>query len=260
MQGSRQLKKKKKSREAAVVYHDLASVRPEILSNGSSASRDAERSINRDSSGKTESKKKQGAHFRKYQPPWDCWRPWGDLGANPKWQTDGWTFLLKERRTHAGKATSNPRLLVKKSSRGTHTQNLEGKIGKARKAGIETDLSLQQLLTRSGSKMSLKLPRNWDFNLKVEAGKIGTANVFLLPLGSHTWAPTICMLVCRELHLLKNGSLSKSEFGGNLHSSWYVGSKFPNTGRGFFSFGRWCWNGARRCVMGRDCNGVLQVG
>lgn len=29
----------------------------------------------------------------------------------------------------------------------------------------------------------------------------------------------ICMLVYRELNLLKNGSLRKSEFGGNLHSN-----------------------------------------
>lgn len=63
---------------------------------------------------------------------------------------------------------------------------------------------LQQLLTPSGSKMSLKLPRNWDFNLKVEAGKIGTsvsARALALLIASSSPAPTICMLVCGELAL-----------------------------------------------------------
>lgn len=56
--------------------------------------------------------------------------------------------------------------------RKTHTHRLEGKIEKAERAQIVTDLPFQQLLTRTRSKMSLKLPRNWDFNLKGEAGKI----------------------------------------------------------------------------------------
>lgn len=41
--------------------------------------------------------------------------PWGAVGGFgcPPQVTDGWTFPLKERRTHTGKSTSNPRLLVK---------------------------------------------------------------------------------------------------------------------------------------------------
>ncbi|XP_019573925.2 rho GTPase-activating protein 25 isoform X1 [Rhinolophus sinicus] len=54
----------------------------------------------------------------------------------------------------------------------THTHQLEGKIEKARRVRIVTNSPLQQLLTRTRRKMSLKLPRNWDFNLKGEAGKI----------------------------------------------------------------------------------------
>lgn len=56
--------------------------------------------------------------------------------------------------------------------RKTHTHQLEGKIEKAERAQIATDSPFQQLLTRTKSKMSLKLPRNWEFNLKGEAGKI----------------------------------------------------------------------------------------
>lgn len=43
--------------------------------------------------------------------------PWGALGGfgGPSQVTDGWTFPLKERRTHVGKSTSNPSLLVKTS-------------------------------------------------------------------------------------------------------------------------------------------------
>lgn len=64
----------------------------------------------------------------------------------------------------------------------THTHQLEGKIEKARRVRIVTNSPLQQLLTRTRRKMSLKLPRNWDFNLKGEAGKIGMVHVFWLPL------------------------------------------------------------------------------
>lgn len=66
------------------------------------------------------------------------------------------------------------------------------------------------------------------------------------------------MLVGRELNLLRNGSLSKSEFGENLHSNGCVGSKFPSTRRGFFSVWRWCWNGAPPRAEATD--GVLEMG
>ncbi|XP_004435654.1 PREDICTED: rho GTPase-activating protein 25 isoform X2 [Ceratotherium simum simum] len=54
----------------------------------------------------------------------------------------------------------------------THTHQLEGRIEKTRRARIVTDSPLGQLLTGTRSTMSLKLPRNWDFNLKMEAAKI----------------------------------------------------------------------------------------
>lgn len=104
----------------------------------------------------------------------------GGLGTIPQ-VTDDWTFHLRERRTHAGKSTSNPRLPGKQSERRKHSHQPQGKLGKAGRT--EADSPLQQLLPRTGSKMSLKLPRNWDFTLKGEAGKmIGTVRVILLPL------------------------------------------------------------------------------
>lgn len=85
MQGSRQLKKKKKkSREAAVVYHDLVSGRPEILSNRSSASHDAQRSVNWDISGKTESKKSEVHASRGPGPRGTVGGIWRGLGAISK--------------------------------------------------------------------------------------------------------------------------------------------------------------------------------
>ncbi|XP_054977766.1 rho GTPase-activating protein 25 [Sorex araneus] len=49
---------------------------------------------------------------------------------------------------------------------------LEAKTERLRRARIGIASTLLLLLTGTRSKMSLKLPRNWDFNLKMEAGKI----------------------------------------------------------------------------------------
>lgn len=179
----------------------------------------------------------------------------GGLGGirvpSPKWQTDVWTFLLKERRAHAGKSTPNPGLLVKNSQRGTHTENLEGNIEKARRAGIVTHLLLQQLLTRRGSKMSLKLPRNWEFNLKVEAGRIGTVNVFLLPLGSYTWTPAFACWSTGSLIYLKM-DLSENLSLGEICIQIDMLAQSSQTGRGgFFSVRSWSRN--RACLR---CDGL----
>lgn len=72
-----------------------------------------------------------------------------------------------------------------KLSPGREGRGIKGKSRKARRAQPVTHWPLDQLLTHIGSKMSLKLPRNWDFNLKVEAVKIGEVRVQALPLGSY---------------------------------------------------------------------------
>lgn len=47
-------------------------------------------------------------------------------------------------------------------------------------AHLLSELTLKKNQNKA-SKMSLKLPRNWDFNLKMDAGKIGTVSVSLCP-------------------------------------------------------------------------------
>ena len=60
-----------------------------------------------------------------------------------------------------------------KQATGREGRGTEVKIRETRRAQPVTHCEpLDQLLTHLGSKMSLKLPRNWDFNLKAEASKI----------------------------------------------------------------------------------------
>lgn len=94
----------------------------------------------------------------------------GEFGCHPR-VTDGWTVHLRERRRHVGRSVWSERVTAKPSP-GREVRGTEGKSRKARRAQPVTHWPLDQLLTHIGSKMSLKLPRNWDFNLKVEAVKI----------------------------------------------------------------------------------------
>lgn len=94
----------------------------------------------------------------------------GEFGCHPR-VTDGWTVHLRERRRHVGRSVWSVRVTAKPSP-GREVRGTEGKSRKARRAQPVTHWPLDQLLTHVGSKMSLKLPRNWDFNLKVETVKI----------------------------------------------------------------------------------------
>lgn len=77
-----------------------------------------------------------------------------------------------------------------------------------------THWPLDQPLTQIGSKMSLKLPRNWDFNLKAEAAKIGKVRVQVFSWGG--------LMLERPLFAYRTvgAQVSRSnntELGGNLH-------------------------------------------
>ena len=141
MQGSRQLKKK--SQEAAVVYHDLASVRPEILSNRSFASHDAERSVNWDISGNTESKRSRVYTSQGTSPPKDR----GRAGV-PSPMTDGWTFHLRKEKI-LGQINLKPKIACEAIVKGkhththTHTRSRGKKTKKPRRARIVADSPLQ---------------------------------------------------------------------------------------------------------------------
>lgn len=100
----------------------------------------------------------------------------GELGCHPQ-VTDGWTFRLRERKRHVARSAWHVRVPAKQSL-GRAGRRTEGKIRNARRARTVTHWPLDQPLTQIGSKMSLKLPRNWDFNLKAEAAKIGKVQVF----------------------------------------------------------------------------------
>ena len=132
MQGSRQLKKKK-SQEAAVVYHDLASVRPEILSNRSFASHDAQRSVNWDISGNTESKRSRLYTSQGTSPLRDRGRAWV-----PSPMTDGWTFHLRKEKI-LGQINLKPKIaceaIVKGKHTHTHTHTLERQEDQKAKKG-----------------------------------------------------------------------------------------------------------------------------
>lgn len=99
----------------------------------------------------------------------------GEFWCQPQ-MTDGWPVHVRERRRHVGRSVWNVRVPAKQSP-GREGRGTEGKIRKARKAQPVTHWPLDRLLTQIGSKMSLKLPRNWDFPLKMEAAKIGKVRV-----------------------------------------------------------------------------------
>lgn len=109
----------------------------------------------------------------------------GEFGCHFR-VTDGWTVHVRERRRHVGRSVWNVRVPAKQST-GREGRGTEGKITKARRAQPVTHSPLDQLLTQIGSKMSLKLPRNWDFNLKAEASKIGKVRVQAFPRGSRSF-------------------------------------------------------------------------
>ena len=117
-------------------------------------------------------------------PPRDRGRAWV-----PPPVTDGWTFHLRKEKI-LGQINLKPKIACEAIVKGkhthtythTHTSSRGKKTKKPRRARIVADSPLQQRLTQTRSKMSLKLPRNWDFNLRGEAGKIGMVNVFLLLL------------------------------------------------------------------------------
>lgn len=122
------------------------------------------------------------------------WVGLGEFGCQPR-VTDGWPVHVRERRRHVGRSVWNLRVPAEHSP-GREGRGSEGKIRKARRTQPVTHRPLDQLLTQIGSKMSLKLPRNWDFHLKVEAAKIGKVRAQVFPGGSYARAPTICMLGC----------------------------------------------------------------
>lgn len=105
----------------------------------------------------------------------------GAFGCHPQ-VTDGWTVHVRERRRHVGRLVWSVRVPAKQAT-GREGRGTEGKIREARRAQPVTQEPLDQLLTHLGSKMSLKLPRNWDFNLKTEASKIGKVRVQVFPRG-----------------------------------------------------------------------------
>ena len=125
-----------------------------------------------------------GCTFHEGPAPRDCGWGLGGLGAIPKSQMIGAFIWEKGGHTLANQPPSQD-CLWSHHTRKPHTQaraKAQKGTKSSRRARTETDSSLQQLLTRTTSKMSLKLPRNWDFNLKGEAGKIGMVVVSLLPL------------------------------------------------------------------------------
>lgn len=144
MQGSWQFEKKKKSPEAAVVYHNLASVRPEILLSRSFASHDT-RSVNWDISGKTESKK-SGATLHKVSAPVEL-RP-GVRQGGVRAPSDRWMALSSERKETCRQTNLKPQIACEEIIEGkTRAHQLERKIEKARTERTGTDCPLQQLLT-----------------------------------------------------------------------------------------------------------------
>lgn len=67
--------------------------------------------------------------------------------------------------------------------------------------------------------MSLKLPRNWDFNLKMDAAKIGTVSVPLCP-SVPAWVPGLGQGL--GVAVAKSGS----DFGSGLSGgTWDLGPK-----------------------------------
>lgn len=108
----------------------------------------------------------------------------GEFGCHPR-VTDGWTVHERERRRHVGRSVWSVRVPAKQAT-GREGRGTEVKIRETRRAQPVTHCEpLDQLLTHLGSKMSLKLPRNWDFNLKAEASKIGKVGVQVFPRGSY---------------------------------------------------------------------------
>ena len=104
----------------------------------------------------------------------------------PSPMTDGWTFHLRKEKI-LGQINLKPKIaceaIVKGKHTHTHTHTLERQEDQKAKKGANCGRFPASALThQTRSKMSLKLPRNWDFNLRGEAGKIGTVNVFLLLL------------------------------------------------------------------------------
>lgn len=136
----------------------------------------------------------------------------GELGCHPQ-VTDGWTFRLRERKRHVGRSAWHVRVPAKQSL-GREGRRTEGKIRKARRAQTVTHWPLDQPLTQIGSKMSLKLPRNWDFNLKAEAVKIGKVRVQVFSCwGLMLERPLFaCWAVGAQVSTSNN-----TELGGNLH-------------------------------------------
>lgn len=87
---------------------------------------------------------------------------WMDLSSERKEETRGQISLA--RKSACGAITRQRR----------RTDGLKGRAEESKKSTHCGSLAthLTRLLTQIGSKMSLKLPRNWDFNLKAEAAKI----------------------------------------------------------------------------------------
>lgn len=98
---------------------------------------------------------------------------WMDLSSERKEETRGQISLA--RKSACGAITRQRR----------QTDGLKGRAEESKKSTHCGSLAthLTRLLTQIGSKMSLKLPRNWDFNLKAEAAKIGKVRSRSLPRG-----------------------------------------------------------------------------
>ena len=145
----------------------------------------------------------------------------GGFGCDPQ-VTDDWGFHLRERRTHAGKSTSKPRLPVKPSYTETpHTsQSKSSKRHEKLKKGANRDRLITSAATHQNHKQNVPEVAK---KLGLQPERRGWENrygrclfaAFVVLLLEHP--PFACWSAGYRVYLKTD--LGKPGLGGNLHSS-----------------------------------------